>query len=179
MTDKTQEKKEPWLNQMALSTIVFAVCATLSTFKGGSYSTQSVIQQALASDQWNFYEAKSMKQHLYELQTQQLRLQQATLPSNSPVRAEYAERIRKNEEQAARYAVEKKEIRAKAEEYEAQRDEAKRHNVPFGRAVLLLQVTIQLSSVADLIKSRPVWLAALPVGALGLAFFADGFLGLF
>ena len=179
MTDKTPEKKEPWLNQMALSTIVFAVCATLSTFKGGSYSTQSVIQQALASDQWNFYEAKSMKQHLYELQTQQLKLQLKTLPANSPARSDYEERIRKNEEQAARYAQEKKEIRAKAEGFEAQRDEAKRHNVPFGRAVLLLQVTILLSSVAGLVKSRPVWLAALPVGVAGLALFADGFLGLF
>lgn len=175
----TTEKKEPWFNQMALSTIVFAVCATLATFKGGSYSTQSVIQQALASDQWNFYQAKSMKQHLYELQTQQLKLQLAALPANNPARADFMARIRDNEEQAVRYAQEKKEIKAKAEAFEIQRDEAKRHNVPFGRAVLLLQVTILLSSVAGLIKSRPIWLAALPVGAAGLAFFADGFLALF
>ena len=50
-----EEQKEPWLNRMALATVILAVCATLSTFKGGSYSTQSVINQALASDQWSFY----------------------------------------------------------------------------------------------------------------------------
>jgi hypothetical protein len=63
-----EETREPWLNRMALSTVVLAVCATLSTFKGGGYSTQSVINQALSSDQWAFYQAKSTKQHLYELQ---------------------------------------------------------------------------------------------------------------
>lgn len=179
MSDTIKEKKEPWLNQMALSTIVLAVCATLSTFKGGSYSTQSVVQQALASDQWNFYQAKSMKQHLFELQTQQLRLEMKSLAPGNPARAEYAEQISANEAQVARYAQEKKEIQAKAQALEAQRDEAKRHTGPLGNAVLLLQIAILLSSVAGLMKSRSMWLSALPVGVAGLVFFADGFFGLF
>lgn len=29
------EAKELWLNKMALATVILAVCATLSTFKGG------------------------------------------------------------------------------------------------------------------------------------------------
>lgn len=78
------EQKEPWLNHMALATVVLAVCATLSTFKGSSYSTQSVINQTLASDQWAYYQAKSTKQHLHELQAELLRLQAMTLPAHSP-----------------------------------------------------------------------------------------------
>ena len=35
-----EEKKEPWLNYLALTTVIFAVCATLSTFKGGGFSKQ-------------------------------------------------------------------------------------------------------------------------------------------
>ena len=38
-----EEKKDPWLSYLALTTVIFAVCATLSTFKGGGYSTKSVI----------------------------------------------------------------------------------------------------------------------------------------
>ena len=75
-----EEKKEPWLNQMALATVILAVCATLSTFKGGGYSTLSVISQTLASDQWAFFQAKSTKQHLYELQVEQFRLTAMSLP---------------------------------------------------------------------------------------------------
>lgn len=179
MSEKTPEKKEPWLNQMALATVIFAVCATLATFKGGSYSTQSMVQQGLASDQWNFYQAKSMKQHLFELQTQQLELQMKALARNNPARADYAERIQHNQSQADRYAQEKRDIQAKAETFEAQRDAAKRHTGPLSNAVLLLQITILLSSVASLMKNRSIWLAALPVGVAGLAFFANGFVGLF
>jgi len=47
-----KEKKEPWLNYLALTTVVLAVCATLSTFKGGGYSTRSVINQSHATNQW-------------------------------------------------------------------------------------------------------------------------------
>lgn len=70
-----EEQKEHWLNQMALATVILAVCATLSTFRGGSFSTASVINQTLASDQWAFYQAKSTKQHLYDLQVDQMALQ--------------------------------------------------------------------------------------------------------
>jgi len=61
-----EEKKEPWLNYLALTTVIFAVCATLSTFKGGSYSTRSVLSQSQAANQWAFYQAKSIKGYLYE-----------------------------------------------------------------------------------------------------------------
>ena len=33
----TEEKKEKWLNYLVLATVLFAVCATLSTFKGEVY----------------------------------------------------------------------------------------------------------------------------------------------
>jgi hypothetical protein len=33
-----EEKKEGWLGLLATTTILLAVCATLSTFKGGQHS---------------------------------------------------------------------------------------------------------------------------------------------
>ena len=44
-----EEKKETWLNYLALTTVIFAVCATLSTFKGGGFSTRSVMSQSQAT----------------------------------------------------------------------------------------------------------------------------------
>ena len=69
-----EEKKEPWLNYLALTTVIFAVCATLSTFKGGNYSTRSVLSQAQASDQWAFFQAKSIKENVYRLQLEKIQL---------------------------------------------------------------------------------------------------------
>lgn len=58
------EKKEPWLNYLALTTIIFAVAATLSTFKGGGYSTRSVLSQEQASNKWSYFQSKGMKLYL-------------------------------------------------------------------------------------------------------------------
>ena len=62
------DKKEPWLNLLALTTVILAVCATLATFKGGGFSTKTVLNQAMASDQWAYYQAKGIKGNLYEVE---------------------------------------------------------------------------------------------------------------
>jgi len=68
------DKKEPWLNYLALTTIIFAVAATLSTFKGGGYSTRSMLSQEQASNKWSYYQSKSLKLYLYETQKDVLEL---------------------------------------------------------------------------------------------------------
>jgi hypothetical protein len=172
----TVETKEPWLNHMAIGTVLLAVCATLSTFKGGSYSTQSVINQALASDQWSYYQAKSTKQHLYELQLEQFKLQSMALPVNSPAQAAYTTKIEDYQSKIGQYSKEKGEIEAKAHELEGQRDAAKAHGKPFGLAVMFLQVAILLNSISGLMKAKRVWWAAVPIGLAGVGFFLSGFL---
>lgn len=169
------EQKEPWVNQMALATVILAVCATFSTFKSGGYSSQALISQAMASDQWSFYQAKSLKQHLHETTLDQLRLQAVSWAPGSPSADAYNKSIAKYEEQATRYEGEKKDIQKKAEALEVQRDELKRHGKPFGIAIIFLQVAILLNSIAGLLKKKPVWWLAIPVGLVGLACFADGF----
>ncbi|MBI4843692.1 MAG: DUF4337 family protein, partial [Nitrospirae bacterium] len=70
-----EEKKESWLNYLALMTVLLAVCATLSTFKGGGFSTRSVLAQSQASDQWAYYQSKSIKSYMYEMQKEKLELE--------------------------------------------------------------------------------------------------------
>lgn len=175
----SEDAKPSWMNWMSLATVVMAVCATLSTFKGGGYSTQSVINQTLASDQWAFYQAKSTKQHLFEMQVDQMRLQMLTLPANGPAITEFQKTSDKYAAEIKRYAQEKKDIEAKAHEIEAQRDDAKLRGKPFGLAVMFLQVAILLNSIAGLMKAKKIWWASVPVAITGLVFFADGFLSFF
>jgi len=172
-----EEKKEPWLNHLALTTVILAVCATLSTFKGGGYSTRSVISQAQASDQWAYYQSKSVKTNLYEIQRDKLALELQTLPESAPVstRQRYQALVDDYSKKVLRYTQERNDLQNKARALEKQRDEAQRHSQPFGIAVIFLQIAILISSIAGLFKRRALWLAALPLGALGLIYFADGF----
>ena len=171
------EEKEPWLNYLALTTVVVAVCATLATFKGGGYSTRQMLSQTQASDQWAYYQAKSVKSDLYALAKADAELGLQTLPAAAakPVAEAYARRIADAAARVAKYEQEKTQIMAAAKALEQARDAAQKHGGFFGIAVIFLQISILLSSIAALLKKKPVWYLGLAVGATGIFYFLNGF----
>ncbi len=169
-----EEKKERWLNYLALTTVVFAVCATLSTLKGGGFSTRAVMSQSQASDQWSYYQAKSIKGYLYELQKEKLELDAKTQKSGA-VKADLEKRIVSYGDKIKRYDDEKKEIMKKAEDLEKQRNDAQKHSSAFGMAAMFLQIAILLSSIAALMKQKYFWFIGIGAGCAGLLYFVHGF----
>jgi len=171
-----EEKKEPWLNYLALTTVIFAVCATLSTLKGGGYSTRSVMAQSQASDQWSYFQAKSIKGYVYDLQKEKFEMELKTAKgASAPLKAEYEKRIAGYGEKVARYEKEKEDIRKKAEALEKERDDAKLHSAAFGLAAMFLQIAILLSSIAALMKKKLFWFIGMAGGGFGLLYFSNGF----
>ena len=171
------EKKEPWLNYLALTTIIFAVAATLSTFKGGGYSTRSMLSQEQASNKWSHFESKSIKLYLYETQKDVLELDTKRIPKTDVSTIEaFQKKIDDYNQSTKRYEKEKADIKKEAEKFESIRDEAQLHSKAFGMAVIFLQIAILLSSIAALIKRKYLWQIAVGVGIVGLFYFMDGFL---
>jgi hypothetical protein len=173
-----EEKKEPWLNYLALSTVIFAVCATLSTFKGGSFSTRSVMSQTQAANQWAYYQAKSLKGYLYEIQKELLELELGKADNTlTPSAIEAHKQVIDNfAKKIDRYDDEKAQIQQEARKLESVRDQAQNNAQIFGFAVIFLQIAILLASISALMKKKPVWFLSLLVGTAGLVYFADGFL---
>lgn len=172
-----EEKKDPWLNYLALTTVILALCATMATFKGGQYSTRTVLSQTQASDQWAFYQAKSIKGSLYEIQCDQLEWQLKHQNQKASPEA-----IKELQEQAAAYAKkveqynkEKKEIEQEARNLERTRDDSRIHGQNFGIAIIFLQIAIVLSSIAALMTKKVLWYLGLLVSIGGLVYFANGF----
>ena len=167
------DKKEPWLNLLALTTVILAVCATLATFKGGGFSTKTVLNQAMASDQWAYYQAKGIKGNLYEVEAMRLKRElelapKATVPILEKSLAEVEKKV-------AKYDGEKADIFKKATAFEEAKADAQKHGAPFGLAVIFLQIAILLSSIAALMKKQPVYWAGLAVGIVGIVYFVNGF----
>ncbi len=172
-----EEKKEPWLNYLAFTTVILAVCATLSTFRGGGFSTRSVLSQSHAANQWAYYQAKSIKGYLYELQKEKLELELKNSDSKIPssLVKEYENKIDYYSKNIKRYDEEKAQIQKEAKKYEALHDDAQRHAQIFGIAVIFLQIAILLSSISALMKKKLIWVLGLLVGAIGVFYFANGF----
>src|ERR1019366_3987054 len=117
-------KKEKWLNYLSLTTVLIAVCATLSTFKGGGYSTRSLLSQSKASDQWAYYQSKSIKSYIYEMQKDNMELQMSAA-SSQVNKEELNKRIDFYKQKIDKYAEEKEQISKEAKEDEIVRDESK------------------------------------------------------
>lgn len=173
-----EEKKEKWMTYMAITTILIAVAATLSTFKGGGFSTRSLLNQTLASDQWAFFQSKSIKRDLYDSRRENLEIQVASLEKqkgNEALVEKYNGLIADYTQKVKTYDSEKEAINKVAKGYENIREESKLHSGKFGIAVIFLQISILLSSIATLSKKKFVWICGLVLGVIGIIYFIDGF----
>lgn len=170
------EKKEPWLNYLALTTVILAVCATLATFKGGGFSTRAVMSQSQASDQWAYYQAKSLKENLYVMQKEQLETDIATRGLTGTPRQLVENKIAEYQKKIDKYSQERKAIEQEAKSLEKIRDDSQLHSKAFGMAVIFLQISILLCSISGLMKKKSLWLCGVAGGSIGLIFFANGFL---
>ena len=170
-----EEKKEIWLNYLSATTILIAVCATLSTFKGGSYGTKSLLTQSKASDQWAFYQAKSIKQSVCEMQKENLEMEMGK-ETAAAAREQLQSKITNYTQRIKTYKAEKDSITGEAQKLEDLRENSKKHSENFGMAVIFLQIAVLLSSLAALLKKKYVWLVGVALGAVGIFYFANGFL---
>ena len=173
-----EEPKEKWLNYLALTTVILAVCATLSTFKGAGYSTRAVLSQSQATNQWAYYQAKGIKGYLYEIQKEALELEfkKDKIRGAKTLKEEYEKKIDLYAQKIKKYDGEKAEISKEEKRLETLRDDAQKHSGVFGLAVIFLQIAILLSSIAALMKKKVVWVIGMGAGAIGVIYFVNGFL---
>ena len=136
------------------------------------------MNQTLASDQWAFFEAKSLKSYIFEMQKDNLELQKGMLTksgTSAEMLDKYQTKIDGYTKKLKQYDDDKAEISKKAHAFEADRDECKKHSGGFGIAVIFLQISILLSSISALAKKHYIYYLSLVVGAVGVVYFFDGF----
>ena len=173
VAQKEKEKRERWTKYVSLTTVVIAVLSAIATLKGGGFSTRSLkemneatFNQTQASDQWSYYEAKSIKQNIYELEMEHL------TSASSPDAAAVA----KIKAKVDQYENDKQDITTKAKQLEQARDAARNraavsadHSKLMGYAITFFQVSIALGAMCLIVKKKPLWIAALVFGTLAAA----------
>jgi hypothetical protein len=110
----------------------------------GLYKNNAAIKKTEASNQWNYYQAKSSKQNLSELAMEL-----------TPAKKEFYQ------DEIKRYKGEKAEIKAAAEKLEAeskhwdeQSDEQMHQHHRWAQATTVLQVSIAMAAIALLIQKE-------------------------
>lgn len=166
---KDKEKREAWTKYVSLSVVIIAVIAAIAAQWGGKYGSRVLSQlndatynQSLASDQWAFYQAKSIKLNSYEIAQRQL------ARSANVADAETARLIEDYKSKVTTYRKEQEDIKAKANEFEAKRDAARANATlasgkggKMGLAISLFSVAVAIASICMVTKKKPLWFVAL------------------
>jgi len=146
---KDKEKREAWTKYVSLTIVIVAVVAAMANQWGAKYSGRTQMSQIKASDQWSFYEAKSIKQHLDEVA-----LAEIGNRTNEPAVAAEARKLATN---LSRYDKEKSDIQDQAKKLEAIRDDASGRSAIMATAISLFTVAIATASICTVTKKKPLW----------------------
>src|SRR5437870_7415756 len=125
----------PWISWVALSTAILAVLAAIAGLLSGKHANEAMMSQIQASDQWGYYQAKSIKAAILEAKT--------TLASEATATA-------KDKEKEAQYQEEQMEIKREAEHKQAEaKADFHKHEI-FARSVTMFQIAIAIAAISAL-----------------------------
>ena len=153
-------------SQIALTTAIIATVGAMFGYMGGAtqanaglFKNNAAISKTEASNQWNFYQAKSSKQNLAEL----------------AIEIAPAERKQFYADEIKRYKAEKAEVKKDAEKLEAQykawdkrSDEEMHQHHRWAQATTILQIAIALAAIALLTKRRWLEWGMFAAGSAGI-----------
>jgi hypothetical protein len=130
-----------WISWVALSTAIL----------------EAMMDQIEASDQWNYYQAKSIKASVLDAKM-----------SLAAVADE------KDREKAARYEEEQSKIQSEAEHKQLEAKSNFHQHEVFARGVTMFQIAIAIAAISALTKKRRFWMVSLFFGAAGCVFLILG-----
>jgi len=162
-----------WIDHAARTTAVLAVLAAVSSGQYANQFSRTILAQAEASDEWSYYQAKSIKAHLVHAQVELLQAMSATSPQ---AQAQLEKLLTTDQATEKKYEQDKADAKAKAESIEAGKRLHERQGNWFQGAFIILQAGVVLCTVASSAKRKELWVAAIALGALGLAVVGYGFL---
>jgi hypothetical protein len=161
-----QHEPEGFAGKLAVLTAIIATVGALFSYEGGAtqanaglYKNNAAIKKTEASNQWNYYQAKSSKQNLAELAL------------------ELAPESRKSfyVDEVKRYKTEKNEIKLVAEKFEAESldwdkksDEQIHQHHRWAQATTALQIAIAMAAIALLTKSKGLQYCVYGMSAIGV-----------
>ena len=170
---EARHEKDVFVSRVSILVAVLAVvtAATSSLENTETAATitafsKAVLAQDRATDQWNFFEAKSLKKNIYDVASAE----------GGPKADDFAKR-------AAHEGADQKDLQTTAKGFEKQRDEAleegevhehRHHRLAI--AATLLEIGIAISTIAIITRKHWPWLMSAVLGVAGVATAVSAFI---
>ena len=190
IAEARESADEKFKNRAALIIAFMASLLAITSLGGGNAAEDVANNNIQASDTWAFYQAKSIRQTALKVAADGLEAELRANPDMTPAaRAFIEQKLEEYRSTAARYEDEpdkddpddplkgegRKQLTARAKDFESQRERAAKQDPNFDFAEALFQIAIVLASVAILSGSRLVLRLSLAVGAAATLLMVNGF----
>jgi hypothetical protein len=150
------------MRPVAFTMSVLAVLVSIVTVLGHRTHTEAVLQQAKASDQWNFYQAKNIRNTDTSNKEDLLSVMQVTDAKK------VAEISKGDATKQAKWKDDLKEEQEKAEALDAKVEQAEARADRFDLGEALLEIALVTASITLLTHKRAYWLLGLVFGLAGI-----------
>jgi glutamine synthetase adenylyltransferase len=148
--------------RVAVTMAVIAATLAIVAVLGHLETTEELLNQQRASDQWAFYQAKAIRRYQSEVARDVL---------GGLGKIEAAQKYAGNME---RYQKESEEIQHKAKELQLESDHAGRKALRLHFGQVFLEIAIVFASLAILTKRTLLWMTAMGSALIGVAIAATG-----
>ncbi|SHN37077.1 DUF4337 domain-containing protein [Rhizobacter sp. OV335] len=152
--------------QLAVITAILATVGAIFSYMGGAtqanaglFKNDAAIRKTEASNQWNYYQAKSSKQNLAELAVE-------LAPEGR--RAFYAEEIKRYKTEKAEIMTAAKKLEDESTAFDKQSEEQMHQHHRWAQATTALSISIAMAAIALLTKRRWTEYAVYVMSVLGL-----------
>lgn len=163
MEHGAEESSQKWVLGVALSSAFLAAFAAVAALMAGYHANEAMIERIKASDQWSYYQAKSIKSAVLGTKDEMLKA------FKKPVSEDDKKKIEQ-------YKDDQDKISEEAKRDEESSEGHLKHHETLAHSVTLFQVAIAVGAIAALTRRKPFWFVSLGFGAVGVVFFALGFL---
>jgi hypothetical protein len=172
-----ERRDRTFSRRVALTTAVYAVLLAIASLGGNNAMEDILLAQQEATNQWAYYQAKVIREHLNRGNKMLVETQLAEpSPFKGVEREKYEALAKKYADEEKRMNADKKDIEKDARKFEHERDLNKAKDVYFDYAEVFLQIAIVSSSVAILAASRPMFWFSAVLAVSGALATANGFL---
>lgn len=146
---------ERWIMNVALTAAILAVLAAVAALIAEHQATHAMIDQIQSSDNWSYYQAKSIKEKL--LQSKIELLQSLGKPSSKA-----------DGEQLEKYVRDEEKLKEKAEAMQSEAEAQLHAHTVLSRSVTMFQIGIAVCAISVLTRRKWFWLGSLVFGGLGV-----------
>lgn len=155
-------------NQIAMFTAIIATVGALFGYMGGAtqanaglFKNNAALKKTEASNQWNYFQAKSTKQSLAELSRD--------LATNADEKNKYQAKVDRYEKEKGEIKTVADKLEVEAKEWDQRSDDQMHQHHRWAQATTALQVSIALAAIALLTRKKWLEYAMFFAGAAGMA----------